>query len=160
MNYTTYKIKSKIKIITEMVTDIFFDIVFFIPRYFYEKSPKFRTYIENNQNKSHIKSRLKKLSANLFKKLEKNNKVLVLNAYDVLNDSFCDLADRNYGTLLEDERWTKKNKLVVEKHLVKDYAAIFYKNKFEDESMCRYYINDYKDDNNTMYVVTKLKPTF
>ena len=107
MNYTTYKIKSKIKTITEMITDTFFDIVFFIPRYFYKKSPKFRTYIENSQNKSHTKSQRKRLSANLFKKLEKNNKVLVLNAYDGLNDSFCDLANRNYGTLLEDERWIK-----------------------------------------------------
>lgn len=160
MNYTTYKIKSKIKTITEMVADTFFDIVFFIPRYFYKNSPKFKAYIKNNEYKSYIKSQRKKLSANLFKELEKNNKVLVLNAYDGLNDSFCDLADRNYGTLLEDERWIKKNKLVVEKHLVKDYAVIFFKNKFEDEFMCRCYINDYKDDDDTMYVVTKLKPTF
>ena len=78
MNYTTYKIKSKIKIITEMVTDTFFDIVFFIPRYFYENSPKFRAYIENSQNKSYIKSRLKKLSSDLFRKLDKYDKVLVM----------------------------------------------------------------------------------
>ena len=49
MNYTTYKIKSKIKIITTMITDTFFDIIFFIPRYFYKNSPKFRAYIENSQ---------------------------------------------------------------------------------------------------------------
>ena len=159
MNYTTYKIKSKIKIITEMVTDTFFDIIFFIPRYFYKKSPKFRTYIENSQNKSHTKSRIKKLSSDLFRKLDKYDKVLVLVGYS-LEYSFCDLADKNYQTLLEDEKWVEKNRLIVEKYLVKDYASIFYKNKFEDESMRRWYINDYKDDNNTMYVVTKLKPTF
>ena len=159
MNYITYKIKSKIKTITEMVADTFFDIVFFIPRYFYKNSPKFRTYIKNSQDKSYIKSRLKKLSSDLFRKLDKYDKVLVYVGYD-LEYSFCDLADKNYQTLLEDKKWTEKNRLIVEKYLVKDYAAIFYKNKFEDESMCRYYIDDYKDDNDTMYVVTKLKPTF
>ena len=157
MNYTTYKIKSKIKIITEMVTDTFFDIVFFIPRYFYKNSSKFKAYIKNNEYKSYIKSQRKKLSANLFKKLEKNNKVLVLNAYDVLDDSFCDLANRNYGTLLEDERWIKKNKLVVEKHIVKDYAVIFFKNIFEDEFMYKCHVNDHRNDDDTMYVVTKNK---
>lgn len=160
MNYTTYKIKSKIKANTERLTETFFDIAFFIPRYFYKNSPKFKAYIKNGEHKSYVKSQRKRLSTNLFKKLEKNDKVLVLNAYDGLNDSFCDLADRNYGTLLEDERWIKKNKLVVEKHLVKDYAAIFSRDRFEDEFMYKCYINRYKNHDDTMYVVTKLKPTF
>ena len=159
MNYTTYKIKSKIKIITKMVTDAFFDIVFFIPRYFYKNSPKFRIYIKNSQNKSHIKSRLKKLSSDLFRKLDEYDEVFVLGGYGS-EYSFCDLADKNYQTLLEDERWVEKNRLIVERYLVKDYAAIFYKNKFEDELKRKSYINDYKNNDNTMYVVTKLKTRF
>ena len=137
-----------------MVTDTFFDIVFFTPRYFYKNSPKFRNYIKNSQNKSHVKSRLKKLSSDLFRELDEYDKVLVLGRYG-LEHSFCDLADKNYPTLLEDEKWIEKNRLIVETYLVKDYAVIFYKNKFEDEFMRKSYINNYKNNDNTMYVVTK-----
>ena len=70
MNYTTYKIKSKIKTITEMVADTFFDIVFFIPRYFYKNSLKFRTYIKNSQDILIKLDYKKNIISNILKNIE------------------------------------------------------------------------------------------
>ena len=159
MNYTTYKIKSKIKICFEKITEKFFDIIFFVPRYVYKNSPKFRNHIKESENKSYRKSRVKKLSKDIFRELDKREKILILDGYGS-EDSFCDWSDSYCNVLLEDEKWIKKNKLVVEKYFVRDYASIYYKDRFEEDSMYRIYVNYYKDDEDVMYIVTKLKTRF
>ena len=161
MNYTTYKIKSKIKMYIEKLESI----VFFIPRYIYKNSEIFRNYmnekIQNHENKKYVKGRNKRMCIDLFKMLDRKDVVLVLDDF-FFRESFCDLTERGYGRFLEDEKWVKKNNLKVEKYLIADYAHAYYVDKFktEDSVFFKLWTDEFKESDRSMYVVTKLKPTF